>query len=114
MIAKAKVNFGDPMPEHENYPSMLEMTVSNKWSKLLHSLVTTTDVKHDIVTRCAIEHEQKFNNNLYVKMKFAKAVLKQYTQCTNDGGLIINVENLNLEDDDANLVTRYLWFDLKI
>ena len=39
LIATAQSNFGDPIEGHEDFPPMVEFTVSNKWSKLLSPLV---------------------------------------------------------------------------
>ena len=39
LIATAQANFGDAIEGHEDFPPIVEMTISNKWSKLLAPLV---------------------------------------------------------------------------
>ena len=70
LIATAQSNFGDPIEGHEDFPPMVEFTVSNKWSKLLSPLIGTSDVKYIIATRCNMETEQTFGDKAYATMKF--------------------------------------------
>ena len=44
----SRVNFVDPIPDQEGYIILVEMIVSNRWSKILHSLVGINDVKYII------------------------------------------------------------------
>ena len=75
----SQTNFGDPIEGHENFPSIVEMTVSKKWAKLFDSLIGTSDVKYIIGTRCNMEEELTFGDKKYATMKyeFAKTIVKK-------------------------------------
>ena len=51
LVATGQINFGDRIPGHEEYPSLVEMTVSNKWEKLLNLLVRMKLIKHNTQER---------------------------------------------------------------
>ena len=108
LIATAQANFGDPVEGYEDFPSIVEMTVSNKWAKLLNSLIGTPDVKFIIGTRCNMEEEQTFDDKKYATMKyqFAKTILKKYMDVCDDETVEIDCENPNLKDDTVKKVIR--------
>ena len=87
LIATAETNFGAGVEGHADFPPKVEMTISNKWTKLLQSLVGTEDVKYIAAVRCAMEQEQLFNDKSYATMKFALVktlVKKQNKLCDDD------------------------------
>ena len=108
LIATAQANFGDAIEGHEDFPPIVEMTVSNKWAKLLHSLVGTSDVKYLICTRCNMAEEQTFADKKYATMKyeFAKAILKKYMANCDDETVIIDCEEPNLYDEAVKKAIR--------
>ena len=85
------------------------MTISNKWSKILASVVGTDNAKYVVAVRCAMENEQKFNDKSYATMKFAfiKAILKKYKQTCDDERMInINVDEPSLDNEDVRKIVR--------
>ena len=108
LIATAQVNFGDPIEGHEDFPPIVEMTVSNKWAKLLQSLIGTSNVKYIIATRCNMEKEQSFNGKEYATMKFeyAKTILTKHMDVCDDETVNINCEEPNLNDDAVKRAVR--------
>ena len=110
MIATAQAYFGDAIEGHEDFPPVVEMTVSNKWSKLLAPLVGTSDVKYIIATRCNMAEEQTFADKKYATMKFefAKTIVKKYMAICDDESIPINCEEPNLYDEVVKKAVRKL------
>ena len=108
LIATAQSNFGDPIEGHEDFPPMVEFTVSNKWSKLLSPLIGTSDVKYIIATRCNLETEQTFGDKAYATMKFdfAKTLVKKHMQVTDDETVMVNCEKPDLTSDTVKSIIR--------
>ena len=108
LIATAEANFGDDIEGHEDFPPIVEMTVPNKWSKLLSSLVGTSDVKYVIATRCAMAEEQTFADKKYATMKFefAKTILKKYMDICDDETVSINLDDPNMYSEDVKKAVR--------
>ena len=108
LIATAQSNFGDPIEGHEDFPPMVEFTVSNKWSKLLSPLIGTSDVKYIIATRCNMATEQTFGDKAYATMKFdfAKTLVKKHMQVTDDETVMVNCEKPDLTSDTVKSIIR--------
>ena len=108
LIATAQANFGDAIEGHEDFPPIVEMTVSNKWAKLLHSLVGTKDVKYIIGTRCNMDQEQTFGDKAYATMKyeFVKTIVKKYMELCDDETVIINCDQPNLKNEHVKRAVR--------
>ena len=98
LIATAQANLGDEIEGHADFPPVVEMTVSNKWAKLLAPLVGTSDVKYVVATRCNMAEERKFADKKYATMKydFVKTILKKYMAVCDDETVQINCEEPNL------------------
>ena len=108
LIATAQANFGDAIEGHDDFPPIVEMTVSNKWAKLLHSLVGTKDVKYIIGTRCNMDQEQTFGDKKYATMKyeFAKTIVKKYMELCDDETVHINCDEPNLKSEAVKRAVR--------
>ena len=108
LIATAQGNFGDAIEGHEDFPPIVEMTISNKWSKLFTPLVGTSDAKYIIATRCNMAEEQTFNDKKYATMKFefAETILKKYMSLCDDEKVVIDCEKPNLYDEKVKRAVR--------
>ena len=108
LIATAQANFGDAIEGHEDFPPIIEMTISNKWSKLFAPLIGTSDAKYIIATRCNMVEEQTFNDKKYATMKFefAKTILKKYMSLCDDETVVIDCEKPNLYDEKVKRAVR--------
>ena len=106
LIATAQTNFGTEVAGHDNFPSKIEITVSNKWTSSEQK-----NSKYVVVVRCAMENEQTFNDNPYATMKVAviKNILKKHKKkCDDERMNHINVEEQCLEQEEVRKITR-LW-----
>ena len=108
LIATAQANFGDPIEGHEDFPSIIEMTVSNKWSKILASLVGTSNVKYIVATRCNMFEEQSFNDKKYATMKyeFIKSIVKKHMDICDDETVVVDLDNPSLSDEIVKKAVR--------
>ena len=109
LIATAQTNFGTEVTGHDNFPAKIEMTVSNKWTKILHSIVGTENVKYVVAVRCAMENEQTYNDKPYATMKFAfiKTVLKRHSKTCDDEKMSdVDLEAPNLELEEVRKIVR--------
>ena len=85
------------------------MTVSNKWTKLLQSLVGTEDVKYIAAVRCAMEQGQLFNDKSYATMKFAfvKTLVKKQKKLCDDYSMDgIDPESPNMDTEAVRKMVR--------
>ena len=108
LIATAEANLGDPIEGHEDFPPIVEFTVSNKWSKLLHPLVGTSDVKYIVATRCNMEQEQTFAEKKYATMKFefSKTIMKKYMEICDDETVHIDCDEPNMKHEAVKRAIR--------
>ena len=61
LIATAQTNFGAEVPDQGDFQLKIEMTISNKWSKIVASVVGTDNAKY-VVCRTLRHGKQKFND----------------------------------------------------
>ena len=108
LIGTAQANFGDVIVGHEDFPPIVEMTISKKWANLLAPLVGTCNVKHIIGTRCHMEEEQTFNDKKYATMKyeFTKTIVKKFMNVCDDETVKIDLDNPNLYDENVKKAVR--------
>ena len=108
LIATSQANFGDVIEGYEDVPSTVEKTVSNKWTKLLNSLIVTPDAKYIIATRCNMEEEKTFGDKKFAIMKyeFPKTMLKKYMQFCDDETVEINCDEPNFKYETVKKVIR--------
>ena len=86
------------------------MTVSNRWTKILHDIVGTENAKYVVAVPFAMENEQTFNDNPYatVKLAFIKTILKKHKKTCDDVKMNkINVDAPNLEQEQVSKIVRF-------
>ena len=109
LIVTAQANFGYTIEGCEDIPAIIEMTGSNKWAKLLATLIGAAAVKYIVATRCTMGTEKTYDDKSYttIKFEFIKMLVKKYMQVCYEETVKINCENSNLSDDLVKRVVRY-------